>query len=100
MYHRDARYRALRGTEARRQMAAIYREARRQSPAVARLLWRRVRATQDALSKISLAICLALSLSGCIPLVIGGYIGYRMAESDAHKEWCAQHVGDPSCEVP
>lgn len=47
---------------------------------------------------ISIAF-LALSLSGCIPLVLGGYIGYKMAQDDAHSEWCAthEHIGDVSC---
>jgi hypothetical protein len=47
------------------------------------------------------AALLALSLSGCIPLLVGGYMGYeigtQMAETRAHDEWCAQHVGDVAC---
>jgi hypothetical protein len=49
------------------------------------------------LRKILAAALLALSLSGCIPLMVGGYVGYKIAESDAHNEWCAQHAGDASC---
>jgi hypothetical protein len=49
------------------------------------------------LSKIFGAALLALSLSGCIPLLVGGYIGYQMAETRAHDDWCAQHIGDVAC---
>lgn len=44
-----------------------------------------------------LVALIALSASGCIPLMVGGYIGYKMSENGAHADWCAQHVGDPSC---
>jgi hypothetical protein len=40
---------------------------------------------------------LALTLQGCIPFVIGGYIGYQIAKDNAHTEWCVQNIGDPSC---
>jgi len=40
---------------------------------------------------------LTLLVSGCIPLMVGGYIGYKIAESDEHRDWCAQHMGDASC---
>jgi hypothetical protein len=49
------------------------------------------------LCKAIAAALLALSLSGCIPLLVGGYIGYQMAETHAHDQWCAQHVGDTAC---
>lgn len=42
-------------------------------------------------------VAMASALSGCIPLMLGGYIGYQMAQKDAHSDWCVQHVGDPSC---
>lgn len=38
-----------------------------------------------------------LSLSGCIPLMVGGFIGYKLSQNDAHVEWCSQHPGDGSC---
>lgn len=44
-----------------------------------------------------LFVLTAIALQGCIPLMVGGYIGYKMSQSDAHTQWCAQHVGDPSC---
>jgi len=49
------------------------------------------------ISKLAIAVLLAAALSGCIPLVVGGFIGYKMAESDAHNEFCAHHVDDASC---
>ena len=42
-------------------------------------------------------VALALGCSGCIPLVIGGYVGYQMAQQHDHDQWCQQHIGDPSC---
>ncbi len=47
---------------------------------------------------ISLLIA-AGALNGCIPLIVGGYIGYQMAETHAHDEWCAQHAGTPEAVV-
>jgi hypothetical protein len=47
--------------------------------------------------KLVAATILALSLSGCIPLVVGGYIGYKMSESHEHDVWCTQHVDDGTC---
>jgi hypothetical protein len=38
-----------------------------------------------------------VSLSGCIPLVIGGYIGYQMSQAHEHDAWCAQNIGDITC---
>jgi len=48
---------------------------------------------------VMIAAMLAMSsaLQGCIPLMIGGYVGYQMSQKDAHVEWCAQHASDPSC---
>jgi hypothetical protein len=48
-------------------------------------------------SLIAVLVASVFALQGCIPLVIGGYIGYQMAQNDAHNAWCAQHIGDPSC---
>jgi len=44
-----------------------------------------------------LAALVMSGLGGCVPLMIGGYVGYQMAQKDAHETWCAQHAGDPSC---
>jgi hypothetical protein len=44
-----------------------------------------------------LLLAILLMCQGCIPLMVGGYIGYEMSEHDAHAEWCSQHAGDPSC---
>ena len=38
-----------------------------------------------------------MTLAGCVPFVIGGYIGYEIAKDVAHFDWCARNVGDPSC---
>jgi hypothetical protein len=46
------------------------------------------------------ATLLALSLSGCIPILAGGVgwlIGVQMAETHAHDEWCAQHIDVVAC---
>jgi hypothetical protein len=46
------------------------------------------------------AALLALSLSGCIPILAGGVgwlIGVQMAETHAHDEWCAQHIDVVAC---
>jgi hypothetical protein len=43
------------------------------------------------------AIALALALQGCIPLMIGGYIGYQMSQHDEHAQWCVQNASDGSC---
>lgn len=47
--------------------------------------------------KLFAVALIALGCSGCIPLMVGGYIGYRMSQNDAHVAWCGQHAGDPSC---
>jgi hypothetical protein len=49
------------------------------------------------LSKLIVAAFVVLSLSGCIPFIAGWYIGTQMAETHAHDEWCASHVGDVAC---
>lgn len=49
--------------------------------------------------RIALAVALTVALNGCIPLLVGGYIGYQLAETHAHDEWCAQHVGTPEAVV-
>jgi hypothetical protein len=45
----------------------------------------------------ALAAAISLMCHGCIPLMVGGYIGYQMSQRDEHVAWCAQHAGDPSC---
>jgi hypothetical protein len=45
----------------------------------------------------ALLLATLFTCQGCIPLMVGGYIGYQMAQSDAHSQWCGQHIGDPSC---
>jgi hypothetical protein len=54
-----------------------------------------MRSVYPMLSKLIVAAFVVLSLSGCIPL--SWYIGTQMAETHAHDEWCAQHVGDVAC---
>jgi hypothetical protein len=49
------------------------------------------------LTIITLIGLLGLSLQGCIPFAIGGYIGYQIAKDNAHDNWCTQNIGDPSC---
>jgi hypothetical protein len=46
---------------------------------------------------LAILVCSTFALNGCIPLIVGGYIGYQIAETHAHDEWCAQHVGDVAC---
>jgi hypothetical protein len=49
------------------------------------------------MKRFLLIAALALTLQGCIPFAIGGYIGYQIAKDNAHSDWCTQNVGDPSC---
>jgi hypothetical protein len=46
---------------------------------------------------VAVALLALASMQGCIPLVVGGYIGYQMSQHDDHTEWCSQHIGDASC---
>lgn len=46
---------------------------------------------------IAVVMGAALLVQGCIPMAIGGYIGYQIAKDNAHSDWCVQHPGDPSC---
>lgn len=43
------------------------------------------------------AAILLIGMSGCVPLMVGGFIGYQVAAAHEHDAWCGQHVGDPSC---
>jgi hypothetical protein len=49
------------------------------------------------MKNLIIVLLLVSTLPGCIPLVVGGYIGYKMAEKDAHVEWCSTHTADESC---
>jgi hypothetical protein len=46
---------------------------------------------------ILLMLAMLLLLNGCLPFIAGLYIGTQMAETHAHDEWCASHVGDVAC---
>jgi hypothetical protein len=49
------------------------------------------------MKKLIAIALVALALNGCVPLMVGGYIGYKISQNDDHREWCGQHADDVSC---